>query len=68
MTATPRICRFCDEPITDLEGAVFLWHEPGLDGSGWDVYAHTTHTHQAKPPLAPLLLLARIRARAAGQQ
>ncbi|WP_196218180.1 hypothetical protein [Streptomyces blattellae] len=27
--------------ITD--GAVFLWHEQGMSGSGWDVYAHPEH-------------------------
>lgn len=38
-----RICRACDEPITDPDDAVYLWHEEGSSGPGWEVYAHRAH-------------------------
>lgn len=65
MTEPLRVCRYCDQPITDPDKAVFLWHEPAMSGPGWNVYAHPGHAPQVKPDLGPLLLLARIRARKA---
>ncbi|AVH58654.1 MULTISPECIES: hypothetical protein [Streptomyces] len=43
MTATVRVCRHCDEPITDPEDAVLVAHELGNSGPGWDIYAHRDH-------------------------
>lgn len=43
MTAPLHVCRYCDSLITDPADAVLLWHEEGLSGPGWDVYAHREH-------------------------
>jgi hypothetical protein len=43
MSETRRVCRYCDEPITDPDDFVFLWHEPGMLGPGRDVYTHREH-------------------------
>ncbi len=45
---TLRICRACDEPITDPDDAVFMWHEEGNSGPGWDVYAHRAHVDDVR--------------------
>ena len=36
-----RVCRACDEPIT--EDGVIVMHELGNSGPGWDVWAHREH-------------------------
>ena len=38
-----RVCRACDEVITDPEDAVIVMHKQGNSGPGWDVYAHRDH-------------------------
>ncbi|MCX4878154.1 MULTISPECIES: hypothetical protein [unclassified Streptomyces] len=38
-----RVCRACDEPITDPADAVVVAHEMGNSGPGQDVYAHRDH-------------------------
>lgn len=43
MTATPHVCRHCDEPIADPDDAVYLGHEEGNSGPGWEVWAHREH-------------------------
>lgn len=43
MTALVRVCRHCQEPITDPEDAVIVAHELGNSGPGWDVWAHRDH-------------------------
>ncbi|MFI5879431.1 hypothetical protein [Streptomyces sp. NPDC051554] len=40
---TVRVCRACDEVITDPEDAVIVLHQHGMSGPGWDVYAHRDH-------------------------
>ncbi|WP_405906327.1 hypothetical protein OG742_11310 [Streptomyces sp. NBC_00828] len=40
---TTRVCRACDEPITDPDNGVVVAHEAGNSGPGWDVYAHKAH-------------------------
>lgn len=35
---TLRFCRYCDEPITDPDDAVHLWHEESMSGPGRDVW------------------------------
>ncbi|MEU6415999.1 hypothetical protein [Streptomyces spiralis] len=54
------ICRHCDEPITDPDDAVFLWHEEGNSGPGWDVWAHRAHADLVEPDPAPMRILARV--------
>ncbi len=68
MTAMPRICRHCDGQITDPEDAVAVAYEHTNSGPGRTVWAHRAHAHLVQPDPAPLLLLARIRARKAGRQ
>ena len=46
MTALVRMCRACDEEITDPADAVVVAHELGNSGPGWDVYAHRDHADQ----------------------
>lgn len=46
MTPVPHLCRYCDEPITD---AVYLGHEMGNSGPGWDLWAHRAHAHLVGP-------------------
>ncbi|MEU5339354.1 hypothetical protein AB0H18_00610 [Streptomyces sp. NPDC020766] len=55
MSKTRRVCRYCDEPVADLDGAVFLWHEPGLLGPGRDVYTHREHADLLVSRLPPVL-------------
>ncbi|MFI5880199.1 hypothetical protein [Streptomyces sp. NPDC051554] len=43
MTATVRVCRACDEVITDPADAVVVAHELSNSGPGWDVWAHREH-------------------------
>lgn len=62
MTEPLHICRHCDEPITDPDDAVPVWHEPGNSGPGWTVYAHRTHAHLVQPDPTPLRILARVQA------
>lgn len=54
------VCRACDGLITEEEDAVFLWHEPGMSGPGWDVYAHREHVDQVEEDDAPIRILARV--------
>ncbi|MFD7054556.1 hypothetical protein ACFWBS_34975 [Streptomyces mirabilis] len=53
-----RVCRACDEPITDPADAVLVAHELGNSGPGWDVYAHRDHVddvEQADPDLLRIM-------------
>jgi hypothetical protein len=47
MTYEVHVCRACGEPITDPDGAVYMGHEDGNSGPGWDVWAHRDHIAQA---------------------
>lgn len=38
-----RVCRACQEVITDPHDAVIVMRELSNSGSGWDVYAHREH-------------------------
>ncbi|EPD65609.1 hypothetical protein HMPREF1211_02164 [Streptomyces sp. HGB0020] len=38
-----RVCRACDEEITDPADGVIVMHETGNSGPGWDVWAHREH-------------------------
>ncbi|MEF9884566.1 hypothetical protein [Streptomyces sp. P9-A4] len=60
MSQTLFCCRGCEGVITDEEGAVFFWHEPGGSGLGRDVYAHREHIHQVREDETAIRLLARI--------
>ncbi|MFE9765442.1 hypothetical protein ACFYPC_13070 [Streptomyces sp. NPDC005808] len=46
MSDRVRVCRHCDEVITDPGDAVVVAHELGNSGPGWDVYAHRDHADQ----------------------
>lgn len=43
MTGPVRVCRHCDEVITDPEDSVIVAHEQGNSGPGWTVWAHRDH-------------------------
>ncbi len=43
-----KVCRACDEPITDPGDAVLVAHELGNSGPGWDVYAHRDHVEDVE--------------------
>jgi hypothetical protein len=55
-----RICRHCDESITDPSDAVAVAHELAMSGPGWTVWAHREHAHLVEPDRAPLAILARV--------
>ncbi|MFJ9626651.1 hypothetical protein ACIRU8_03015 [Streptomyces sp. NPDC101175] len=50
-----RVCRACDEPITDPEDGVIVAHDMGNSGPGWDVWAHRDHADDV-PLIDPDLL------------
>ncbi|WP_155057073.1 hypothetical protein [Streptomyces blattellae] len=60
MTAAVHICRHCDGLITDPDDAVYLGHEPGNSGPGWDVYAHRAHADLVGPDPVATRILARV--------
>ena len=55
-----QLCRACDGLITEPEDAVFLWHEPGNSGPGWDVYAHGDCVDDVEQDDSPIRILARV--------
>lgn len=55
-----RVCRYCDEPITDPDDAVAVAHELGMSGPGWTVWAHRAHTDLVEPNMDPIRILARV--------
>ncbi|MGI5134219.1 MULTISPECIES: hypothetical protein [unclassified Streptomyces] len=62
-----RVCRHCDEPITDPADAVFVAHEPGNSGPRRDIYAHRAHAGLVRPdPAATAILVRVLLARARG--
>ncbi|MFF1603623.1 hypothetical protein ACFVYV_40315 [Streptomyces mirabilis] len=60
-----RVCRACDEVITDPADAVLVAHELGNSGPGWDVYAHRNHADDVEL-IDPVLLRIMLRLWAAG--
>lgn len=59
MTGCLHICRYCDEPI-DPADKVFVGHEPGNSGPGWDIWAHREHVELLRPDPIPTNILARV--------
>lgn len=59
MTARP-VCRHCDEPIDDPADAVYLGHEMGNSGPGWDVWAHREHADLVGPDPDAVRIVARV--------
>jgi hypothetical protein len=57
---TLRFCRYCDEPITDPDDAVHLWHEESMSGPGRDVWAHREHADLVQPDTTLVRILARV--------
>ncbi|MCX4763249.1 hypothetical protein OG562_20205 [Streptomyces sp. NBC_01275] len=43
MSEPVRVCRHCDEVITDPADAVAVHHELSNSGPGWTVWAHRDH-------------------------
>lgn len=62
MTGNPALhfCRYCDALIVDPKDVVAVWHEMGMSGPGWTVYAHRHHAHLVQPDDAPIRILARV--------
>jgi len=60
-----RVCRACDETITDPDDAVVVAHELANSGPGWTVWAHRDHADDA-PLIDPDLLRIMMRLWAAG--
>ncbi|MFJ4551112.1 hypothetical protein ACIP4X_18105 [Streptomyces sp. NPDC088817] len=60
MIAAARLCQACREDITDPDDAVFLGHEEGDSGPGWDIYAHRAHVDQVHPDPVAERALARV--------
>ncbi|MGW9029326.1 hypothetical protein ACWGQ5_35420 [Streptomyces sp. NPDC055722] len=57
---SPRICRHCDEPITEPDDAVLLGHAMGNSGPGWDIWAHRKHANLVGPDPVATRILARV--------
>lgn len=60
VTAPTPVCRACGEDITDPDDAVFLGHEEGNSGPGWDLWAHRAHVDQVQPDQVAERCLARV--------
>lgn len=60
MTPVPPVCRACDKLITDLGDAVYLGHEMGNSGPGWDIWAHRAHADLVVPDPDATRILARV--------
>jgi hypothetical protein len=60
MTDAMRLCRHCDQPITDPQDAVLIAQEAGNSGPGWNVWAHRRHANRAEPHPVAVRALARI--------
>ncbi len=60
MSASLHVCRYCDEPITDPDDAVYVGHEPSNSGPGWAIWAHRDHVDVLQPDPVPVRILARV--------
>ncbi|WP_155054788.1 hypothetical protein [Streptomyces blattellae] len=60
MSAAVHICRHCDGPITDPDDSVYIGHEPGSSGPGWNIWAHREHAHLVGPDPDAIRILARV--------
>ncbi|MFI8093824.1 hypothetical protein ACIF9R_36910 [Streptomyces sp. NPDC086080] len=60
MTAPLPVCRACREPIEDPDDAVYLGHEEGNSGPGWDIHAHRAHVNQVGPDPVAARAMARV--------
>ncbi|MFI1293900.1 hypothetical protein ACH4VM_36710 [Streptomyces sp. NPDC020792] len=60
MIAAARVCQACREDITDPDDAVYLGHEEGNSGSGWEIFAHRAHVDQVQPDPVAERALARL--------
>ncbi|MET8243547.1 hypothetical protein ABZV31_03330 [Streptomyces sp. NPDC005202] len=58
--STARVCRYCDEVITDPDDAVYLGHEMGNSGPGWDIWAHGAHADLVRPDPVATAILTRV--------
>lgn len=60
MTGSVRVCRRCDQPITDPEDAVLVAHEAGNSGPGWNVWVHRAHADRIELHPVAVRAMARI--------
>lgn len=60
MTAPLPVCRACCEPIEDPDDAVYLGHEEGNSGPGWDIHVHRAHVNQVGPDPVAARAVARV--------
>jgi hypothetical protein len=60
VTAPLPFCRHCDELIIDPNDAVYLGHEPGNYGPGWDIWAHREHADLVGPDPVATRIMARV--------
>lgn len=60
MTEALPVCRACQAPILDPDDAVYLGHEEGNSGPGWEVWAHRAHVDQVGPDPVAMRALARV--------
>ena len=60
MTAATPACQACGEPIPDPDDAVYLGHEEGNSGPGWEIWAHRAHVDRVGPDPVAMRALARV--------
>ncbi|MFD4968989.1 hypothetical protein [Streptomyces sp. NPDC058424] len=60
MIAPVPVCQACREDITDPDDAVYVGHEEGSSGPGWDIYAHRAHVDQMEPDPVATRILSRV--------
>ncbi|MEU2900642.1 hypothetical protein ACWC4E_28700 [Streptomyces sp. NPDC001273] len=60
MTAPTPVCQACHEPIGDPDDAVYLGHEEGNSGPGWEIWAHRAHIGQVGPDPVAARAMARL--------
>jgi hypothetical protein len=58
--AAAHVCHPCGGLITDPDDAVYLGHEEGNSGPGWDIWAHREHVDLAGLDAAAIRILARV--------
>ncbi|MEU1572573.1 hypothetical protein ABZ519_15685 [Streptomyces collinus] len=60
MTTGLHFCCYCDEEFNDPDDAVYLGHELGNSGPGWDIWAHRAHAELVGPDPVATAILARV--------
>lgn len=55
-----KVCRGCDEVLTDADDAVYAGHEEGASGPGWEIWAHRACLDLLRPDPVATRILARV--------